>query len=104
MKILLSTGLFIFFSIGLCFGQTNQSISTSNSLESKKTNVSSESSSDDYMGYEDQILKRLVVKKIPQDFPKPLLGQTREEYKETMFTWFRENLDMVEKKYQSNLK
>lgn len=101
MKTLLPTVLFIFFSIGISFGQSSQSISSS---ESKNTNVSTETSSDGYMGYEEQILKRLVVKKIPQDFPKAKLGQTREEYKETMFAWFRENLDMVEVKYQSNLK
>lgn len=116
MKTLLLTLLFLLFSIGLTFGQTKKSKSSSNSHIQKKSSseVSKAKSveikstpvslSDGYMGYEDQIKKRLIAKEIPQDFPTPKTGQTREDYKETMLGWFKKNLDVVEEEYHSNLK
>lgn len=110
MKTLLLTALFLFFSIGLTFGQTEKNTSSSNSHVQKKSTTevskakSAEIKSDGYMGYKDQIKKRLVVKEIPQNFPTPKTGQTREEYKETMLQWFKMNLDMVKEEYHSNLK
>jgi hypothetical protein len=108
MKTLLLTTLFFFFSIGLTFGQTKKSTSSSNSqaksAELRSTNVSPETKSDGYFGYKDQILKRLIDKEIPQSFPTPSVGQTREDYKHSMLGWFKKNLNMVEEKYHSNLK
>lgn len=116
MKTLLLSTLLLFFSISLTFGQTKEGSSPSNSRIQKKSSpdVSKSKSTsvksthvtpvDGYMGYKEQILLRLIVKEIPQNFPAPKTGQTRDEYKETMLEWFKNNLTMVEEKYHSNLK
>lgn len=115
MKTLMLTTLFSLFSIGLTFSQTKiNSSSNSQGQRKSSTNFSAEklaggqstgdSLTDEYMGYKDQILLRLITKEIPQNFPKPKMGQTREEYKEAMFIWFEENLNMVKEEYHANLK
>lgn len=105
MKTLLLTALFILFSIGLTFSQTGEQtsseFSTANSAKAEGTDLSF---SDGYMGYKDQILLRLVAKEIPENFPKPRMGQTRDEYKQSMLNWFEENLNLVKEEYHSNLK
>lgn len=114
MKTLLLTTSFFFLFIGLAFSQTGIN-SSSNSkghkepselstAKSGEANGADESFSDGYMGYKDQILLRLIAKEIPQNFPKPKLGQARDEYKKTMLEWFEENLDMVKEEYHSNFK
>lgn len=102
-KVLLLTALFFFCSIGLTFGQTTKG-STQTNLKSTELKSVPVDQLDGYMGYKDQILKRLIVKEIPKSFPSPVSGQTREEYKETMFVWFENNLDMVKNEYHSKFK
>lgn len=110
MKTLIFSTLFILFSIGFTFGQTEINSSSSNSnrqersTKMKSTKLPTEGVSDGFMGYKDQIIKRLVVKEIPSNFPIPETGQEREDYKKIMLRWFKKNLDMVEEKYHSNLK
>ena len=102
MKILLLTILFLLSSIGLSFAQTAISSTSTNAKQSEIKRVP-DNKEDNYFGYHEQILKRLIVKEIPASFPQPKLGETREGYKETMFDWLRKNRNLVKEEYQSEL-
>ena len=101
MKIFLLSIFFAVCSIGLSFAQTSMNSSSSKQAEIKRV---PDNKIDDYMGYQDQILKRLIANEIPENFPKPKAGETREDYKETMIAWLRKNRNMVKEEYQSELK
>jgi hypothetical protein len=103
MKIFLLSIFFVSSSIGLSFAQTSINSSSSNQKQVEIKRVPADKI-DDYMGYQDQILKRLIANEIPINFPKPEAGETREDYKETMIAWLRKNRNMVKEEYQSELK
>ena len=66
--------------------------------------VSNENSDENaYKGLDEKILKHLIPKEIPADFPKYREGETQEEYKARAIIWGKENLELIKPEYRKKV-
>lgn len=98
-------GIFI-ASVG--FSQSNieakteaRKISADNKVETKARPITN---NDGYMDQSRKIMTKLAAKVIPSDFPKYKQGQTKEEYKEVIVIWMKNNLDLLEPTFKEKFK
>ncbi|MGE0562678.1 MAG: hypothetical protein AB7O47_12745 [Flavobacteriales bacterium] len=57
-----------------------------------------------YLNYNKVIMERSVSGKIPVDFPKHIIGQSSEQYKEVILIWARQNLNLIKPEYHHEIK
>ena len=60
---------------------------------------SSEEKKSDYMGMEKYILERVNVKTIPASCPKATVGQSKNEYKNSLYAWAKAHITYIKPEY-----
>lgn len=57
-----------------------------------------------YLNRDKVIMERSISGQIPKDFPKHIVGQTPEQYREVVMNWARQNLHLIKPEYHHEIK